>query len=134
MVTSSLVGAVSPPVAVLKGPALADAVEQVLTATAREPGMPVLGGLRIEASGEAVTPTATDRYRLSTRSLVPVEAAAVSWGAAVDGGTGGGRLTAGSWRHAGAVPGLRRGGRRADRWSPPRSAGTTGDRERCRLS
>jgi DNA polymerase III subunit beta len=36
------------PIATLKGPVLADAVEQVLTATAHEPGMPVLAGLRIE--------------------------------------------------------------------------------------
>ncbi|MFI1072679.1 hypothetical protein [Streptomyces puniciscabiei] len=43
---------------------LADAVEQVLIATAREPGMPVLAGLRIEARHEAVTLTATDRSRL----------------------------------------------------------------------
>ncbi|MGW0336325.1 DNA polymerase III subunit beta family protein [Streptomyces sp. NPDC003011] len=54
-----------------KGPVPADAVEQILTATAMatacEPGMPVLAGPRIEASPEAVTLTATDRHRLSTR-------------------------------------------------------------------
>lgn len=49
------------PITALKGPVLADAVEQVLIATAREPGMPVLAGLRIEARHEAVTLTATDR-------------------------------------------------------------------------
>lgn len=84
-VTSLLTGAPSRPVAVVKGPVLADAAEQVLTATAREPGLPVLGGLRIEATGEAVTLTATDRYRLSTRTLVPVEPPAADWAGTVHG-------------------------------------------------
>ncbi|MFE5077303.1 DNA polymerase III subunit beta family protein [Streptomyces halstedii] len=70
---ASLAGAPGLPIAVLKGPVLADAVEQILTATTRDPGMPVLGGLRIETGPEAVTLTATDRYRLSTRTLVPAK-------------------------------------------------------------
>ncbi len=69
---SSLAGAPCLPLFALRGPVLADAVEQVLTATAREPGMPVLGGLRLEAGPDGVALTATDRYRLSTRTLVPV--------------------------------------------------------------
>ncbi|MFE6227146.1 MerR family transcriptional regulator [Streptomyces sp. NPDC057854] len=73
------------PVAALRGPVLADAVEQVLTATVREPGLPVLGGLRVEAAPGAVSLTATDRYRLATRTLVPVEAGAGTWAATVDG-------------------------------------------------
>ncbi|MER5550437.1 MerR family transcriptional regulator [Streptomyces sp. NPDC002793] len=73
------------PIAALKGPVLADAVEQVLTATAHEPGLPVLAGLRVEASGEALTLTATDRYRLSTRTLVPAEPPDRSWAGTVDG-------------------------------------------------
>ncbi|MFG2589521.1 MerR family transcriptional regulator [Streptomyces sp. NPDC048438] len=73
------------PIAVLKGPVLAHAVEQVLTATAREPGMPALAGLRIEANPEAVTLTATDRYRLSTRTPVPSEPPVQTWGGTVDG-------------------------------------------------
>lgn len=64
---------------------LADAVEQVLTATAREPGMPVLAGLRVEASHEAVTLTATARYRLSTRTLVPTEPPRQTWAGTVNG-------------------------------------------------
>lgn len=64
---------------------LADAVEQVLIATAREPGMPVLAGLRIEARHEAVTLTATDRYRLSTRTLVPTEPPRQTWAGTVNG-------------------------------------------------
>ncbi|MER6526882.1 MerR family transcriptional regulator [Streptomyces sp. NPDC001508] len=85
LIKSSLTDLPSLPIAALKGPVLADAIEQVLTATARDPGMPVLGGLRVEASGEAVTLTATDRYRLSTRTLVPAEAATTTWAATVNG-------------------------------------------------
>ncbi|MFD9967677.1 MerR family transcriptional regulator [Streptomyces sp. NPDC059011] len=73
-------------IATLKGPVLADAVEQVLTATAHEPGMPVLAGLHIEANREAIALTATDRYRLSTRTLVPPEPPAQTWAGTVAGG------------------------------------------------
>ncbi|MEU9256781.1 MerR family transcriptional regulator [Streptomyces sp. NPDC048270] len=73
------------PVAVLKGPVLADAVEQVLTASVDEPGLPVLAGLRIETSPEAVTLTATDRYRLSTRTLVPAGPPGQTWAGTVSG-------------------------------------------------
>jgi DNA-binding transcriptional MerR regulator len=73
------------PIAAMKGPVLANAVEQVLTATAHEPGMPVLAGLRIEASHEAITLTATDRYRLSTRTLVPIEPPRQTWAGTVNG-------------------------------------------------
>ncbi|MFJ8108238.1 MerR family transcriptional regulator [Streptomyces sp. NPDC096132] len=73
------------PITVVKGPVLADAVEQVLTATAHEPGMPALAGLRVEASHEAVTLTATDRYRLSTRTLVPAEPPRQTWAGTVNG-------------------------------------------------
>ncbi|GAB2625675.1 MerR family transcriptional regulator [Streptomyces capparidis] len=72
-------------IATLKGPVLADAVDQVLTATAHEPGTAVLAGLRIEASHEAITLTATDRYRLSTRTLVPARPAEQTWVGTVDG-------------------------------------------------
>jgi DNA polymerase-3 subunit beta len=64
---------------------LADAVEQVLTATAHEPRMAVLAGLHIEASHEAIALTATDRYRLSTRTLVPARPAEQTWVGTVDG-------------------------------------------------
>ncbi|MFF9148292.1 MerR family transcriptional regulator [Streptomyces sp. NPDC014861] len=73
------------PLAVLKGPVLADAVEQVLTAAAHEPGVPALTGLRVEADHEAVTLTATDRYRLSTRTLVPIEPPRRPWAGTVHG-------------------------------------------------
>jgi DNA-binding transcriptional MerR regulator len=85
VIKSALGNAPGLPITALKGPVLADAVEQVLTATAREPGMPVLAGLRIEAGHEAVTLTATDRYRLSTRTLVPTEPPRQTWAGTVDG-------------------------------------------------
>ncbi|NJQ03133.1 DNA polymerase III subunit beta family protein [Streptomyces zingiberis] len=71
-------------IATLKGPVLADAVEQVLTATAYEPAMAVLAGLRIEVSDKAIALTATDRYRLSTRTLVPARPAGLTWAGTVD--------------------------------------------------
>lgn len=73
------------PITAVKGPVLADAVEQVLTATAHEPGIPALAGLRIEACHESVTLTATDRYRLSTRTLVPTEPPRQTWAGTVNG-------------------------------------------------
>ncbi|MFE7615707.1 MerR family transcriptional regulator [Streptomyces sp. NPDC057496] len=73
-------------IAALKGPVLADAVEQVLTATAHEPGTAVLAGLHVEANDEAIALTATDRYRLSTRTLVPARPAEQTWAGTVDGG------------------------------------------------
>ncbi|MFE3390019.1 DNA polymerase III subunit beta family protein [Streptomyces anulatus] len=73
------------PIAAVKGPVLADAVEQVLTAAAHEPGMPAVGGLRIEVGHEAVTLTATDRHRLSTRTLVPAEPPSQTWAGTVNG-------------------------------------------------
>ncbi|MFF9580732.1 MerR family transcriptional regulator [Streptomyces achromogenes] len=85
VIKSSLTGAPGLPLAALKGPVPAGAIEQVLTATAHDPGMPVLGGLRVETTPEAVTLTATDRYRLSTRTLVPAEAATAHWAGTVDG-------------------------------------------------
>lgn len=72
-------------IATLKGPVFADAVEQVLTATAHEPGMAVLAGLHIEASHEAIALTATDRYRLSTRTLIPARPAEQTWVGTTDG-------------------------------------------------
>lgn len=75
----------------LKGPVLADAVEQALTATAPatatacESAASVLAGLRIEVSHEAVTLTATDRYRLATRTVAPAEPPQQTWAGTVAG-------------------------------------------------
>ncbi|MEU6394366.1 MerR family transcriptional regulator [Streptomyces sp. NPDC046939] len=84
-IKSALGNAPGLPIAVVKGPVLADAVEQVLTAAAHESGMPALSGLRIEAGREGVTLTATDRYRLSTRTLVPTEPSSQTWAGTVNG-------------------------------------------------
>lgn len=72
-------------VARMRGPVLAAAVEQVLAATGIDPDLPVLGGVRWEATAESLTLTATDRYRLSTRTLVPETAGTAEWAATVDG-------------------------------------------------
>jgi len=72
-------------VATLKGPVLATAIEQVLTATIYEPTMPVLGGVHVEASPDAISLIATDRYRLIIRSLVPGEPLTEHWSATIDG-------------------------------------------------
>ena len=73
------------PIVALRGPVLADAVEQTLTASAYDTATPVLGGLRVETSHEAVALTATDRYRLSTRTLMPAEPPEQSWAGTVAG-------------------------------------------------
>jgi DNA polymerase-3 subunit beta len=54
----------------VNGPVFTVAVEQVLTATTYEPGLPVLNGVHVEVTADEVVLTATDRYRLSTRTLV----------------------------------------------------------------
>ncbi len=86
-VIKSMLGASVPSllIATLKGPVLADAVDQVLTSTAHEPGIAVLAGVHIEASHEAIALTATDRYRLSTRTLVPARPVPQTWVGTVDG-------------------------------------------------
>lgn len=82
--TAALTDTPGVPIAALKGPVLADAVDQVSSATARKPSMPVLDSIHIEAGPHAITLTATDRYRLSTRSLMPDEPTAATWSATVD--------------------------------------------------
>lgn len=73
------------PVATVRGPVLAAAVEQILAATGTDPDLPVLAGVRLESTSESLTLTATDRYRLSTRTLVPEQAGSAEWSATVDG-------------------------------------------------
>lgn len=63
----------------LPGPVLAAAVDQVLATTVHDPEVPVLGGVRLETDPDAVSMTATDRYRLATRTLVPSQPSAGSW-------------------------------------------------------
>lgn len=69
----------------VNGPVFADAVEQVLTATAHHSEHPVLGGVYLEASGDSLTLTATDRFRLATRTVVVAHSNSSPWNAIVDG-------------------------------------------------
>ncbi|WP_216896543.1 MerR family transcriptional regulator [Nocardia alni] len=58
---------------------LADAIDQVRTAVAHDAEIPVLTGIFIEADGDSVVLTATDRYRLTTRTLAPEHSATHPW-------------------------------------------------------
>ncbi|WP_238412731.1 DNA polymerase III subunit beta family protein [Saccharothrix deserti] len=72
----------SPPVRA-NGSVFTTAVEQILTATTHEPGLPVLNGVRVEVSADGIVLTATDRYRLSTRTLVSTRPIETDWSATV---------------------------------------------------
>ncbi len=71
--------------ATVSGPVFATAVEQILTATGCASDPPVLTGVHLEVTAEALTLTATDRYRLSTRTVVPDIPGTAEWAATVDG-------------------------------------------------
>lgn len=58
---------------------LVEAIEQVRSTVARDAEIPVLTGIFIESDSDAVTLTATDRYRLSTRALAPARASERPW-------------------------------------------------------
>ncbi|MDS1114449.1 MerR family transcriptional regulator [Gordonia westfalica] len=73
------------PVAVISGPVLAAAIGQVLTATTDDPDIAVLGGVRVEAGPDGLTVTATDRFRLASRTLVPASVRQTAWAATVNG-------------------------------------------------
>ena len=60
---------VGEPAVATRGVLLASAIEQVLTATTLDPDLPVLNGVYLEAQADALVLTATDRYRLATRTL-----------------------------------------------------------------
>ncbi|MFB9930404.1 MerR family transcriptional regulator [Amycolatopsis halotolerans] len=81
-VKATLSSTASAPSVQFTGPVFTAAVEQVLTATS--PDLPVLNGAHLEVSPEAIVLTATDRYRLSTRTLVPAEPSASTWTATID--------------------------------------------------
>lgn len=66
-------------IGMLSGPVFAAAIDQIVAATIHHPDIPVLNGVRLEANLEAISLTATDRYRLATRTLVPNQPSAVSW-------------------------------------------------------
>ncbi|MET4427526.1 MerR family transcriptional regulator [Mycolicibacterium sp. 624] len=63
----------------LSGPVLAAAIDQIVATTIHNPDIPVLNGVRLEANPDAISLTATDRYRLATRTLVPSQPSAASW-------------------------------------------------------
>ncbi|MBF6335974.1 MerR family transcriptional regulator [Nocardia abscessus] len=63
---------------------LAEALEQVRAAAARTREIPVLAGVLLEAGANAVTLTATDRYRLSTRTVVANRRHGGEWSVVLD--------------------------------------------------
>ncbi|WP_433599403.1 MerR family transcriptional regulator [Nocardia sp. CA-135953] len=79
---------------VLSAAVLAAAIEQVRSAAASDREIPVLAGVLVESDADSVTLTATDRYRLSTRAVVPVRPSRGAWSVVVDAGELGG---IGSW-------------------------------------
>lgn len=84
-ITNTLTGRSGLEVARLSGPVLASAIEQILTATIDDPDIAVLGGVHVEAGPGVLTMTASDRYRLSTRSLVSYVDGVPAWAATVNG-------------------------------------------------
>ncbi|WP_336085532.1 MerR family transcriptional regulator [Nocardia sp. SSK8] len=77
--------AATPPAALrLRGPILAAALDQVSTATLTDPVHPVLDSIHLEAGTTDLTLTATDRYRLSTRTVRVDAAPATPWSITVD--------------------------------------------------
>ncbi|MFC9433448.1 MerR family transcriptional regulator [Nocardia sp. NPDC057030] len=70
---------------VLPAAMLAEAFDQVRAAAASNREIPVLAGILLEASGNSLTLTATDRYRLSTRTLVSRDRQGDDWSLVVDG-------------------------------------------------
>ena len=70
----------------VNGPVLAAAFDQTLTATSHHPEHPVLGGVYLEWRDGTLTMTATDRFRLVSRSLVTKATEGEhEWTALVDG-------------------------------------------------
>ncbi|WP_327119780.1 MerR family transcriptional regulator [Nocardia sp. NBC_01730] len=63
---------------------LAEALGQVRAAAARTREIPALAGVLVEAGANALTLTATDRYRLSTRTLVPHRQHGGAWSLVLD--------------------------------------------------
>lgn len=70
---------------VLSGPMLAAAVDQVLATTIRDSEIPILAGVRLEVDPDSISLTATDRYRLAVRTLVPSQPYSASWAGTLSG-------------------------------------------------
>lgn len=84
-VKASLTGEDMVPLATVKGPVFAAAVDQVLVATGAAEDYPAIAGVRLEVSGESLTLTATDRFRLAMRSLVAEDSSGAEWSATLSG-------------------------------------------------
>ncbi|WP_194834767.1 MerR family transcriptional regulator [Nocardia sp. XZ_19_369] len=69
---------------VLSAALLAAAIEQVRAAAAIDREIPVLAGILVEANANSLTLTATDRYRLSTRTVVTRDRRGDDWALVVD--------------------------------------------------
>ncbi|CQD16631.1 MerR family transcriptional regulator [Mycolicibacterium conceptionense] len=63
----------------LSGPVLAAAIDQIVATTMHNADIPILNGVRLESNPDTISVTATDRYRLATRTLVPSQPSAASW-------------------------------------------------------
>lgn len=74
-----------PALCTLVGPVLAGAVDQVLASTVDDPEARVLSGVHLEVGPNEVTLIATDRYRLTTRTIVPDGPSTASWAGTVSG-------------------------------------------------
>ncbi|WP_432789025.1 MerR family transcriptional regulator [Brevibacterium sp. K11IcPPYGO002] len=69
----------------LSGPVFAAAVDQLLATTADDPDFPVLNGVRLCVEPDALILAATDRYRFTSRTLVPSRSAGTTWAGTVSG-------------------------------------------------
>ncbi|MFI1236151.1 DNA polymerase III subunit beta family protein [Nocardia salmonicida] len=68
----------------VSGPVLAAAIDQVATATVADPDLAVLDTILFETDGQQLILTATDRYRLATRTVRPTRVGPAVWNATVD--------------------------------------------------
>lgn len=84
-VKAALTGRDAVALATVKGPVFAAAVDQVLVATGVAQDYPAIAGVRLDVSGESLTLTATDRFRLATRTLAPDELSGAEWSATMSG-------------------------------------------------
>ncbi|WKG07094.1 MerR family transcriptional regulator [Nocardia sp. PE-7] len=67
----------------VSGPVLAAAIDQVATATVADPDLAVLDTILFETDGQQLILTATDRYRLATRTVRPTRFGPAVWDATV---------------------------------------------------
>ena len=83
--TESLQSKASASLCALPGPVFAAAVDQLLATTTDDPSFPVLNGVRLCVEPDALTLAATDRYRFTSRTLVPSRSAGTTWAGTVSG-------------------------------------------------